>query len=298
MKKVYIFICVGVALMGSSLWIYSSKFSLRANNLMYRCISKIIDRNERKLLEKSLYIIAMPKSASTFIANTLRSLTNRSGVNFYEGNHQEQNFDRAKIQDFWMRSEEDRRNCRTIGQAHMRATQSNLALIKSSGMKVILLTRKLPDVVISLHDHLLAVGNGGFLLDLPKEKFVSMSKTERLDFIVDHFIPWYINFYFGWMQALEQDPELRRQVFHLRYEDFVSGRVEKLSEVLHFLSLDFDEKQLEELIERKHKQKGLRINKGISGRGARELTPSQVQKIENLIQPICDFPYVNKEDLL
>lgn len=259
------------------------------------------EKKEREVFSNTFLVIAMPKSASSFLTTFISKAKNRSQRGFsmqFEPNSLL--FNEPSLQPYaWFKDKFDSQTSKTIGHLHLRSTGPNLQYIKKYNIPVLFLTRKLPDVVVSLHDHTLKEGMLGWLLAIPIHYFASMSKSQRYDFIIDHWLPWYINFYFGWMSTIHENPDLKKHFYHLRYEDFVKDEALEIKKMLTFFDLDTEgNEKLNSQIANFKLNPHSRFNKGKSGLGYQELSRDQIKRIEKLIEPIKDSPYVNVDDLL
>jgi len=135
-----------------------------------------------------------------------------------------------------------------------------------------------------------------FLTKLNTSKFLSLSKEERCDFIIDHYLPWYINFYCSWVIALQNDQGLKNNVLHLTYEEIQKDNEKALIKILDFYEHDFSPIKLKEII-KETKGAKTRLNKGLTGRGLQELSVSHQKKIKKLIDDVATQYVFNLNDL-
>ncbi|TKB26114.1 sulfotransferase domain-containing protein [Desulfopila sp. IMCC35006] len=222
---------------------------------------------------RHILISCFPKSGSTLLLKTLCKTTgfqNCPMVFEYGGNEQ----------DLFLPSIIDAYSVDTITQQHVRATNTNLRLIKNYGLKVIILTRNIFDTLISLHDHLLSES-----LDMPMgyldKNYRMLTFEQRLDFLVDIVTPWYFNFYASWSTV---NTYLAPNDFlWITYEELINDKTKTISRLLSkFDLLDDKEKIFSSLAEIKNED--TRLNVGISGRGRQMLNDCQKKRILELTQ--------------
>ena len=161
------------------------------------------------------------------------------------------------------------------------------------GIQPVLLVRNIYDVIVSMRDHLL----NERLDNLPglyvPEEFSEFDSRLQLDFVVTNAAPWLISFYYSWVMA---EKSARLDVLWLNYEVIVADWPAALKRVLRYYGIDKSDADVEtalnNLLQKKKSQ--LRLNKGISGRGAEELSAEQRQQIcrMTLAYPGIDFSTV------
>jgi hypothetical protein len=229
---------------------------------------------------KHILISCFPKSGSTLLLKALCKTTdfqNCPMVFEYGGNEQ----------DLFLPSIINAYSLDTITQQHVRATNTNLRLIKNFGFKVVILTRNLFDTLISLHDHLLSES-----LEIPMgyldENYRKLSFTQRLDFLVDIVTPWYLNFYASWSKVNTYlDPN---DYIWVTYDELINDKIKTISRLLSkFDFYDDKEKILNSLLELENED--TRLNVGISGRGRQMLNDCQKSKIIELTQRYPDMDF-------
>jgi hypothetical protein len=178
-------------------------------------------------------------------------------------------------------------------QQHVRANQANLTLMDQFRIRPVVLVRNIYDVIVSMRDHLL----NERLDNLPglyvPEEFPEFDSRLQLDFVVTHAAPWLISFYYSWVMA---EKSARLDVLWLNYEVIVADWPTALKRVLRYYGIEKSDAEVEtalsNLLQKKKSQ--LRLNKGISGRGAEELSAEQRQQIfrMTLAYPGVDFSTV------
>jgi len=229
---------------------------------------------------RHILISCFPKSGSTLLLKILCKTTGFQScpmVFEYGGNEQ----------DLFLPSIIDAYSMDTVTQQHVRATNTNLRLIKNYGFKVVILTRNIFDTLISLHDHLLSES-----LDIPMgyldESYRKLTFEQRLDFLVDVVTPWYFNFYASWSKV---NTYLAPNDFlWITYDELINDKNKTISRLLSkFDFYDDKEKILSTLVEIKNED--TRLNVGISGRGRQMLNDCQERRIFELARRYPDIDF-------
>lgn len=214
-----------------------------------------------------IFIACMPKSGSTFLANSLAEHASLKRVRLVPTyGAREQELCELRL---------SRYNQHTyISQHHTRNSEWIQILIERYNLTPVVLVRNLFDTVISLRDHLREE------FAEKKPHFISITENhlarpdhELEDIIVSLLMPWYLHFYNSWKQC--------PQALFIRYEDMIADPVNTIRSVLdHAKIKTSDEAITHALASAKTKQN--RFNKGVVGRG-QKLRPETKQKLLDLI---------------
>lgn len=179
-----------------------------------------------------------------------------------------------------------------ILKTHVRCSEFNRKIIEQTGMKVIVLTRNIFDVIPSIVDH---IKNNKCKGPLFAEEINcnSLERTTLVDYVIDVYVPWYFSFYVSWYK--EQEMGKKIQLLWLDYEDVTIHLEDKYNEIMTFLNLSEYEKdstKVSNLLNGNKKN----FNKGIVGRGT-ILTKNQKQKIASFCKyyPDVDFSPIGIE---
>lgn len=213
-------------------------------------------------------IACMPKSGSTWFTSLMeRGLGMPSMRCYFQPDRNEQEIDTLAL--FQSLGKEV-----IFVQQHVRASETMLRLCNSFSVKIIYLTRHIDDAIVSFRDHLENESTIAPMFYMEPEWFSSMPKMQQMDFLIDHCIPWYLNFTVGWVRARQSAPEM---ILPIQYEKLVSDPSCIFNEVSRFLGRPcrIDAALLE-------RRNGTRFNKGRVGRGKEELSESQQQRIRAL----------------
>lgn len=230
-----------------------------------------------------ILISCFPKSGSTLLLKALCKITgfqNWPMVFEYGGNEQ----------DLFLPSIIDAYSLDTITQQHVRATNTNLRLIKNYGFKVVILTRNIFDTLISLHDHLLSES-----FEIPMayidQNFRNLTFEQRLDFLVDVVTPWYLNFYASWSKVNAHLDN--HDISWVTYDELINKKNETISMLLSELRYFYDKDKifcsLAELC-----NEDTRLNVGKSGRGMSMLNDGQKRRVFEIAKrfPEMDFSLI------
>jgi hypothetical protein len=236
----------------------------------------------RQLLAGSgrhLLVACMPKSGSTFFSAALAHATGFSFETLgwgYEQNEQDL-YPPALVRKF-------REN--TVTQQHMRASDPNLRLIEAFSITPIVLVRSLPDIVVSIFDHM-AHDSQKTPMAYVDDGYSRLDKSAQIDFIVELFMPWYVSFYVSWQEA-ERTGKCRP--LWVRYEEMTADPVSTITAVLESCNTPRSKAEIAAAVERALGGK-VRFNKGVPGRGNALLSEAQRGRISSLTRhyPGIDF---------
>ena len=231
-------------------------------------------------------VACMPKSGSTFLATALSCLPGFRRVNItpMPMRRREQEIDLLRLlqeEELTQRLRESNRSTGIRGlfkrltsnvsspesiarargwvaQHHVRYSLTTKYIIEDYQIVPVVLVRNIFDALVSLRDHLM-----NDAVDMSMAYFStqmrSWSDEEMADYLIDMVVPWYINFYVSW-----QDFPQRLQ---LTYEQVRSDTAGCLEEIVSVARLNMSIQDIELAIE-EAMNKPIRLNKGVSGRGA------------------------------
>lgn len=231
---------------------------------------------------KTIFISALPKSGSTFLVNALAEVTGYQ--TFFLGYHQ------LNEQDLYLPNLIDAWSMNVISHQHTRPSAPNLALMDQFAIRPVILTRNAYDATVSMTDHLERESPETPLFNAPAD-FMGRSRPERLDAVIDLALPWYIRFVADWSAA---GAGTGRDCLWLRYEDLIADGAGAIGQILafHGLAKDLakDDAAIEDALIRARGERS-RLNQGVAGRGAGELSPEQKARINALTRhyPGVDF---------
>jgi len=166
----------------------------------------------------------------------------------------------------------------TISHCHNVPDPLTIKLIENLNLKVIVLTRNLPDAIISRADMLVKdKWCSNITSTKGMKKFLNGSKEDQIDIIIDLFAPSYINFFSGWQKYKNSDSGIK-PIF-IDYEEIHGNTLNAIKKVACGLNEEVDDDYIRQIIT---EIRGINFNKGIVGRGKKIMTKRHFEKIKNL----------------
>jgi hypothetical protein len=238
------------------------------NAIMLGTINLSIDSDRTNIL-----LCAQPKSASLYLTHVLASSLN------YE-NHQI-GFNRMGGYLYYPRllaAKFTRKN--TISHCHEAPEPYVVELITALRLRPIVLTRNLLDTLVSRKDMLLKDQWAGNILSPDAiNKFTTGSEEYQLDVVVDLFAAEYINFCTGW-DLYRTDQKINP--IYITYEEMIQDELNLVSFVAQKLNAPFDKSNTANVIQKIRALGGINFNKGITGRGRKEMSERQIERLRQL----------------
>lgn len=160
-----------------------------------------------------------------------------------------------------------------IMHAHMPGHYANLQTLNLFGVKPVVMTRNIPDMLRSYSDMFETEGrepDGAYNVSLlcgahADETVLSLDLDQRRDFLVYHLAPWYIQFYASWVRA---ERENLCPVHWVDYHTLREQPAKIIQSVGAYYGRTFsDESIANALAETNKRRETLRFNKGVAGRG-------------------------------
>jgi hypothetical protein len=182
--------------------------------------------------------------------------------------------------------------------AHMIGHHSNIQLLNLFGIKPVVMKRSIPDMLCSFGDMVQSEGlnrdgsyNWSLLCGVHTDpSFLRLGGDERMDFLVYHQAPWYIQFYASWLRA---DRHKLLPVHWTTYDQFRVDPVRTITGVLEFYGLSKKAAAVPGMVARAQADRqALRFNKGVSGRGGGLLKPRHLQHLHRLAAGYPDIDFV------
>ena len=236
--------------------------------------------------EKPLVVVtAAPKSGSTFLANTLRAITRLRSFRLcaaYSTNEHDLYLPALCLM--------NRYGC--VSQLHIKGSFHNAALMRTFGIRPIILVRRIDDIVVRLQHDLktkaqrptIGTGQEGYSFVWQDRCTRDLSDERRLDLVVDLAVPWFVNFYVSWYRLCEQGAV---EALWLTYEEMIADAEGTVRKALAFLGLDADAPIPAAVLERKYPT----FRDGRVGQGASALTALQRERLRERFAyyPDVDF---------
>jgi len=135
-------------------------------------------------LGRHILIACIPKSGSSFLKESLRALTGWKELWLSYAYLQNE-------QELYLPALKEAARDNTVTQQHCRATGPNLNILQGFGIRPIVLTRNLPDILLSLSDF---YDSGATLNTFFGEVWPTLDQAGKHDLIIDHVMPWYAGF--------------------------------------------------------------------------------------------------------
>jgi len=234
---------------------------------------------------KLVVVAAVPKAGSTFLANTLIQATGLRGFRLcaaYSTNEH----------DLYLPALLLMRSSGCVSQLHVKGTYHNAALMRSFGIRPVILVRRIEDIVVSLRhdlqqkDNRRTAGTGmhGYSFVWQDRDTSALSDERLTDLIIDLALPWFVNFYVSWHRLCEQGAV---DALWVTYEQLLERKEATVREVLDFLGLEAVRPIDDELLGRRYDT----FRDGRVGLGASVLSEAQRRRIRAQCSyyPTVDF---------
>lgn len=240
-------------------------------------------RGDRRML----VLAAAPKTASTWLANLLASLTGFPYTNlcysFLQNEH-----------DLYPPAMLACNRSGAVSQLHMKGTLPNARLLRFFDVRPVVLYRRLDDVVASLFDQF----EERAYIDSPNTfsfvridaNYAVLDRQDKLRFIIRMILPWYIQHYYTW-QRLERDGEA--VPVWLSFEDVTQNTSTAVYDIISVNGMQYDKQHIDQVIEAMQANRSLvsKFNRGVVGRGQQYLSASDLREIESLTACYADTDF-------
>jgi len=230
--------------------------------------------------QEFLFISAFPKSGSSFISLVISDVLNLPIQDIV--------YSHLSEQDLYLPLIEQYNDRKYLSKHHTLATLPNIKILQDYGIRPVILTRKLPDVIISLRDHISKTLIWPHFF-VPND-FANWDETQQFNFLIDLAVPWYLFFFTSWKKIKEENS---LQLMFVEYENFHKDKSETIQNILNFMGYDIS---LKDIIESMGKVTSLpskqnRLNKAEINRGKKQLNDNQLSKIVEMTKnyPQVDF---------
>jgi Sulfotransferase domain len=232
-----------------------------------------------------VFIASVPKCASTFLLNSLVAVTDFPSTQLCYGHgHQEQDLYFPRLVDAYGRN--------ILSRLHTRATSANVELMKTFGIRPVIVVRNFLDVVPSIREHLYQ-RDFYFPFLHSNETFRELDEAAQLDCIIEMAIPWYFNFYVSWYDTCARGEV---DALWITFDEMVADWSGTLRKILEFHGLEKSDGEIERALEH---TRGLgkdrnKQNEGKVGRGKVLLSEGQRQRVLEMARfyPWVDFSRV------
>ncbi|HUO93852.1 MAG TPA: hypothetical protein VMU22_13060 [Rhizomicrobium sp.] len=170
-----------------------------------------------------------------------------------------------------------------IAHIHMQALPANRNFMEMFALKPVIMLRDIPDMLASYWDMLDTdpVARTDGLNCLIPHDFVSLSRAEKADFMIDIVAPWYASYFATWKDYAEAAPQT---VCVLRYADFITEPAATLHRALTHAGFVVPRAKCDAAIEKVWGERGsLRFNKGVAGRGRDYFLPAHLERLARML---------------
>jgi len=255
----------------------------------------MIQRFNKELLS-GILLASMPKSGSTFTTNNLSQKENIR-VDSIAPNMDPHGVLDHEIIDIKMLATalNQNKNSSFVARQHVVFTSITLELIKRKYLVPLVLTRNLPDAIISTIDHRI-------ITDLKEDKTLMPKNFDRVynieqkcDYFIHFLLPWYLRFFASWIRY-DEFPKV-----WLRYEDLTQNNqifINKVTSILGIEDLTIEKPDKNKVVTSVDDWKSNSLfNKGVNGRGQKIMTSDQIKLIRKMIE-LYDIPHDYRNYLL
>lgn len=242
-------------------------------------LDEIIENNRDR--KKHVVVFSFPKSGSTYLHRLLLAST---GYVDYLLDHCSEDHQQTLVQQWAPMFLAQN----TVSQIHAFATAPNMRLIKTLGIRPVVMVRNLFDALVSLRDHIMNEDYVIPVAQIPIE-FREWSQTDQFWFLARMAAPWYLNSFVSWQRAAKTN-----SVLWTRYDELVADPFSTIKRVLAHATITCDEHRIRKAIA-ECDPRTVRFNVGVSGRGASLLSPAQQRAIREtaaVYRDTCDFSMV------
>lgn len=255
----------------------------RVKREVRRFRDRVIRRRRVDAKHPLVIFAAFPKSASLFLLKLIAKGTNYKprSVRLAEGGGQAI-IDRQRF-----------KGCldgRTVVYGHMPCNSYTRDLIRRFERRVLVSVRPLPEVVVSLKDHIDAKGDspldpkvGNFPEYYPG--YAEADVRTQMGYIIDYLMPWYFQFLVSWIEESKSS-----RIMWIPYEDIADRPIETVAEVARFCGTQLDEAALATYLAGDPK---VNFNKGVRGRGLELLDQGLQDKLAALAA--YHRPYIDEQ---
>lgn len=225
-------------------------------------------------------VACMPKSASTSLTNAIAAYAGFRKVALAAAyGSREQELCQIRLSRYNHRGP-------YVAQQHLRNSDFTQRLIEQYRLSPIVLVRDLPDIVLSIRDHLHRESRESPVA-LFTQEHLRQSPPELEETIVRIAMPWYLSFYLGWRSD--------HRAHFVTYEDLVRNPKSVIEGILRFSGVEPREEKMPKALEA-FRGPNNRINIGVSGRG-RKLGSRAAEALGRLLDqyPECEVdPYFRR----
>lgn len=226
---------------------------------MYLSYNNVLDlSNSEVSTQKLLMLISAPKTGSTWLSAILIDLLGWKGISLVpEYGRREQEIDCQSFQNLVTQGG----NYLAISQ-HLRNSRYTRRFIDAVNANPVILYRDIFDTVVSKFDHMNRESTIFPMAYMNEEIWSDFSDEKKMNFIIDMIVPWYFNFYAGWLSSSLYK---ENRLLLLSYEDMNQNIISVLKNILHHISEERSDESIEKSLINIKKNFKTRKNVGFSG---------------------------------
>ncbi len=229
----------------------------------------IAERGDKHLI----VVAAVPKSGSTFLANTLHRVTGYPYFRLSSGYGTNEH-------DLYLPALCMINPYGCVSQLHMKGSYHNAAHLHAFGIKPVILVRQIDDIVASLvrdlrHKESLpgfGIGQNGYSFLWQDEETQGLTDRQLTDMVIDLAVPWFVNFYASWHRLCAKGMV---EAMWVTYEDMMADKMGTLENILRFVGFPCSKGIDASILEVKYST----YRDGRSHQGREALSEAQRQRI-------------------
>ena len=175
-----------------------------------------------------------------------------------------------------------------VTHVHMQALAANRHFMEALDLRPVVMIRALPDMLASYLDELedQPLRPDKWLNIKVPSGYAGFSAERKGDFMIEMIVPWYVSFFSTWLDYAKTDP----RVLFLDYDEFRAVPAATLERVLAHSRIPRPLQECQAALDEVWKERAaFRYNKGVSGRGRRRFTASQMDRMRRIMHYYADL---------
>jgi len=228
-----------------------------------------------------LFLAFAPKAAGTFFRQA--AMEALDGGRLIRFTHAQGGRDGTPYLPTFIAAYLDAQKPPSVGHLHMQALPANRHFVDMFGLKPVIMLRDIPDMLASYWDMLdtdAVARADGLNCPIPDD-FVSLSRDEKADFMIDVVAPWYASYFATWKTFHDDAPQT---VCVLRYDEFQNDPAAALFRALQHAGFQTPRAKCETAIEKVWGDRtNFRFNRGVGGRGREYFSPGHIKALERML---------------
>lgn len=230
-------------------------------------------------MSKFIVIAALPKSGSTWLQASLMQGTQCMVLDLGHASTVS-----AQDQNFCPSMTHFLQHPQGITKQHFIPTEYERLILNDPRVHVVVLTRKLPDAIVSMRDHLDAehdVYTDPLVrmptIHIPRKQWMTLTPEGKLWYLVLNWAPWVVQFVSCWWELGKEF-----KTHWVDYDDMMLRKGEVLESIAKEAGRPFELEKVD------LESKNWRFNKGVSGRGEDELSTEMFDALGDYLMYLPD----------